>query len=119
MAAFSTPRGAMGMLFAVFVLLQAVVASQHHAHNHPAHRSVETMDAHLKETRAMLQERANNIAIQGAGNGQYPRLEIRELQKNADQWNMYLLALEKFQSKSKDDRMSWFQIAGTNYGFAW
>jgi tyrosinase len=116
MAAFSTPRGAMGLLFAIFFLFQVAVASQHHAHSHPAHRSSEAMDAHLQETRAILQERADNIAIRGAGdNGQYPRLEIRELQKKTDQWNLYLLALQRFQGKGKDDRMSWFQIAGMSY----
>jgi len=114
MAAFSTPRGALGMLFTIFVLLQAVVASQHHAH-HPVHRSPAAMEAHLQETRAILEERANNIAIRGAAdNAQHPRLEIRELQKKADQWNLYLLAMERFKAKPKNDRMSWYQIAGQN-----
>ncbi|KAF2685861.1 Di-copper centre-containing protein [Lentithecium fluviatile CBS 122367] len=115
MAAFSTPRGALGMLFAVFILLQAVVAFQHHAHSHPAHRSPQAMDAHLKETRALLEERANNVAIKGAAdNGQYPRLEIRELQKKADQWNLYLLAMERFKAKPRNDRMSYYQVAGVH-----
>jgi tyrosinase len=115
MAAFSTPRGALGMLFTLFVLLQAVVATQHHAH-HPAHRSPAARDAHIQETRAILKERADNIAIQGAtDNGQYPRLEIRELQKNEEQWNLYLLAMESFKAKPMTDPMSWYQIAGKNY----
>ena len=112
MAAFSSPRGALGMLFTLFVLLQAVVASKHHVH-HPAHRSPEAMEAHLQETRAILESRANNVAIKGpSDNAQYPRLEIRDLQKKADQWNLYLLAMERFKAKPKNDRMSWYQLAG-------
>ncbi|KAI0505261.1 hypothetical protein F5B22DRAFT_640025 [Xylaria bambusicola] len=41
-----------------------------------------------------------------------PRLEIRELQKNHDQWNLYLLALSWMQYTSQDSPFSWYQIAG-------
>lgn len=46
------------------------------------------------------------------GGGLAPRLEIRELQKNADQWNLYLLALLRFQEVDQDDQFSYYQIAG-------
>ncbi|PVI07012.1 Di-copper centre-containing protein, partial [Periconia macrospinosa] len=42
----------------------------------------------------------------------YPRLEIRELQKNEDQFNLYLLALESFMAKPKTDPQSYYQISG-------
>ncbi|KAI1300345.1 hypothetical protein F5Y03DRAFT_386082 [Xylaria venustula] len=41
-----------------------------------------------------------------------PRLEIRELEKNDDQWNLYLLALSWMQYTSQDSPFSWYQIAG-------
>ncbi|KAI0974399.1 Di-copper centre-containing protein [Xylaria arbuscula] len=41
-----------------------------------------------------------------------PRLEIRDLQKNDDQWNLYLLALSWMQYTSQDSPFSWYQIAG-------
>ncbi|KAF2115499.1 hypothetical protein BDV96DRAFT_646497 [Lophiotrema nucula] len=41
-----------------------------------------------------------------------PRLEIRQLEKNPDQWNVYLLALRKFQNMSQSDKRSYYQIAG-------
>ncbi|KAI3343114.1 hypothetical protein F4824DRAFT_485829 [Ustulina deusta] len=41
-----------------------------------------------------------------------PRLEIRDLQKNHDQWNLYLLALSWMQYTSQDSPFSWYQIAG-------
>lgn len=44
-----------------------------------------------------------------------PRLEIRDLQQNADQWNMYLLGLQRFQAADQNDMLSWFQIAGEKY----
>lgn len=114
MVAFSKPRGLMGVLLTAFALLQATAAF-HHAgagHMHVA-RSVESMEAHLQETRSLLAARAGNIAITGAADGgQYPRLEIRDLQKNSDQWNLFLLAIEHFQAKDKNDPLSWYQIAG-------
>ncbi|PSN64506.1 Di-copper centre-containing protein [Corynespora cassiicola Philippines] len=44
----------------------------------------------------------------------HPRLEIRELQKNADQWNIYLLGLQRFQSMSQSEMLSYYQIAGVH-----
>ena len=40
------------------------------------------------------------------------RIEIRELQKNNVPWNLYLLALERFQSKDQSDMLSYYQISG-------
>lgn len=43
------------------------------------------------------------------------RLEIRDMIKNQpDQWNLYLLGLERFQSKAVAENMplSYYQIAG-------
>ena len=37
----------------------------------------------------------------------YPRLEIRELERNKDQLNIYLLALQRFQSKDQEDWLSY------------
>ncbi|GAW18090.1 hypothetical protein ANO14919_075610 [Xylariales sp. No.14919] len=41
-----------------------------------------------------------------------PRLEIRDLQKNHDQWNLYILALSWMQYTSQDSPFSFYQIAG-------
>ena len=42
-----------------------------------------------------------------------PRLEIRDLERyHPDQWNVFLLGLQRFQSVSQDDKLSYFQIAG-------
>ncbi|KAF1973430.1 Di-copper centre-containing protein [Bimuria novae-zelandiae CBS 107.79] len=112
MVAYSKPRSFASMLLAVFVLLQVTVAFSHNGHMHPAHRSPAAMDSHLEDTRSMLVERAGNVQVKGAPDGQFPRLEIRELKKNADQWNLFLLAMERFQNKPKNDPMSYYQIAG-------
>ncbi|KAH7118957.1 hypothetical protein B0J11DRAFT_552225 [Dendryphion nanum] len=42
----------------------------------------------------------------------YPRLEIRELEKNEDQWHLFLLGLRKFQDMDQNDKLSYYQIAG-------
>ncbi|OCK82998.1 Di-copper centre-containing protein [Lepidopterella palustris CBS 459.81] len=41
-----------------------------------------------------------------------PRLEIRQLEQNADQWNVYLLGLNRFQQMTQSDKLSYYQIAG-------
>lgn len=103
------------MLFALFVFLQATAAighGAHHSHSHAVHRST---DAHHEEARDVLETRASNIAITGVVGSNTvlsPRLEIRDLQKNADQWNLYLLGMERFKAKDKTDRMSYYQVVG-------
>ncbi|KAI7302472.1 Di-copper centre-containing protein [Hortaea werneckii] len=44
--------------------------------------------------------------------GVQPRLEIRELEKNADQWNIYLLGLARWQATDQRDKLSYYQVAG-------
>ncbi|KAK5684305.1 hypothetical protein LTS10_004172 [Elasticomyces elasticus] len=44
--------------------------------------------------------------------GVQPRLEIRQLEQNVDQWNIYLLGLAKFQATNQSDKLSYYQIAG-------
>ena len=58
-------------------------------------------------------KRASYLAITGlASSGTNPRLEIRQLQKNIPQWNLYLLALNQFKGMSQADKSSYYQIAG-------
>ncbi|KAL5439756.1 hypothetical protein PMIN06_009849 [Paraphaeosphaeria minitans] len=54
------------------------------------------------------------LGIAGLGDSTiYPRLEIRDLEKNhPDQWNVFLLGLQRFQAIDQDDKLSYFQIAG-------
>ncbi|KAI8635173.1 Di-copper centre-containing protein [Xylariaceae sp. FL1651] len=40
------------------------------------------------------------------------RLEIRDLEKDDDQWNLYILALSWMQYTPQDSPFSWYQIAG-------
>lgn len=40
------------------------------------------------------------------------RLEIRDLQKDDDQWNLYILALSWMQYTPQESPFSWYQIAG-------
>jgi tyrosinase len=50
------------------------------------------------------------------GSSLHPRLEIRELEKNADQWNIYLLGLRRLQSVDQGDKLSYYQVAGMSIG---
>lgn len=57
-------------------------------------------------------------AITGARDGVFPRLEVRELAKNADMWNLFLLALTDFQAIDQNQIDSYYQIAGI-HGMPW
>jgi hypothetical protein len=53
------------------------------------------------------------LGICGLGAGTiHPQLEIRELQRNKDQLNVYLLGLQRMQNMAQDDKLSYYQVAG-------
>ncbi|KAF2996411.1 hypothetical protein E8E13_002136 [Curvularia kusanoi] len=53
------------------------------------------------------------LGVRGQGlNNTAPRLEIRELQRNPDLFNLYLLGLQRWQNTSQEDKFSYFQVAG-------
>jgi tyrosinase len=46
-------------------------------------------------------------------NGSVPiRMEIREMQKNADLWNLYILGLDRLQSVDQRELLSYYQLSG-------
>lgn len=53
------------------------------------------------------------------GTSPQPRLEIRELQKNADQWNIYLLGMNRFMRTNESEKLSYYQIAGESLSGSW
>ncbi|KAF2182933.1 Di-copper centre-containing protein [Zopfia rhizophila CBS 207.26] len=57
-------------------------------------------------------------AITGATGGVHPRLEVRELEKTGEMWNLYLLAMRDFQAMDQNVIDSWYQIAGI-HGMPW
>ena len=52
--------------------------------------------------------------ITGAGNDMAPRLEVRQLQNNPTQWNLFLLALNGYRWMDQNDKLSYYQIAGVH-----
>ena len=46
------------------------------------------------------------------GTSPQPRLEIRQLQKNADQWNIFLLGMNRFMHTNESEKLSYYRIAG-------
>ena len=46
------------------------------------------------------------------GTGTQVRLEIRQLEKNADQWNIYLLGMNRFMRSNQSEKLSYYQVAG-------
>jgi tyrosinase len=50
------------------------------------------------------------VGVQGAG--VQPRLELRELEKDTETWNMFLQAFARFQAMDQSDKVSYFKVAG-------
>ncbi|KAF2815433.1 Di-copper centre-containing protein [Mytilinidion resinicola] len=98
------------MLVAFFFFLNAAVASHDHLHHKRDHVVAARLSA--IEEKADLLKRANYIATTGIKGTLSPRLEIRNLKKNADQWALYILGMAKFQAMSQSDPLSYYQIAG-------
>lgn len=44
--------------------------------------------------------------------GVQPRLEIRDVSANADMYNLFNLALMRFQAMDQQEKLSYFQISG-------
>lgn len=85
---------------ALFVLITVIVSI---AYGVPVQ---DQLDSHFDK-------RASYLAITGLqSSGTYPRLEIRQLQKNTAQWNLYLLALNRFKGMSQADKSSYYQVSG-------
>ena len=69
--------------------------------------------APVQEQDDALDKRASFYAITGLkSSGIHQRLEIRQLQKNTAQWNLYLLALNRFKGMSQSDKLSYYQVSG-------
>lgn len=58
------------------------------------------------------QTQGSHYAITGATGGVHPRLEIRELAKTREMWNIFLLALTEFEAMDQNKIDSYYQIAG-------
>jgi tyrosinase len=130
MANFSKPQSMITMLFGLFALLQLTVAAQHGSHHHAHRHADDVIKAQIDEAAQALAKRDIGpfVAISGVcgsrtvwwgdcdsnGRQSYPRLEIRQLRNNADQWNLYLLGMERFMAKSQSDKLSYYQIAGVH-----
>lgn len=46
------------------------------------------------------------------GTSPQPRLEIRQLENNADQWNIYLLGMARFMRTNESEKLSYYQVSG-------
>lgn len=68
------------------------------------------------EDHGILARQNSFIAITGIrDNGVQPRLEIRQLASNAVQWNLYLIAMQEFQTRVQNNPRSYYQISGKSF----
>lgn len=65
----------------------------------------------------LVERQAGNtfFAITGATGGVQPRLEIRDLAAKADQFNLFVLAMQRFQSKAQNGKLSYYQVSGKRH----
>lgn len=73
-----------------------------------------TKHEQLDQPNQQKRQSSTPFAITGLGSksGTALRLEIRELRKNNAQWNLFLLALNKFYAKDQTSLTSYYQISG-------
>ncbi|EMC95731.1 hypothetical protein BAUCODRAFT_109268 [Baudoinia panamericana UAMH 10762] len=77
------------------------------------HHRIEDLPAPSEQLLRSRQSQGSFEVVTGIQEyGQQPRLEIRQLQQNADLWNVYLLGLARFQATDQADKLSYYQIAG-------
>lgn len=75
-------------------------------------------------TKALKAKRQSQGTIVTSGmplneDGSVPvRLEIRDLQQDADRWSLYILALDLMQYTDQTDPTSWFGITSMLHGLA-
>ncbi|KAF2179278.1 Di-copper centre-containing protein [Zopfia rhizophila CBS 207.26] len=50
------------------------------------------------------------VGVQGTGI--HPRLELRQLERDVETWNLFIQALARFQDMDQKDKLSYFQFAG-------
>lgn len=109
MAAITLSR-ALQLLFAVGLLCSSAHSKIVHAHRR--RHAVTNLHTHLRRQN-ISPDIYPVLGIRGQGvNTTAPRLEIRELQRNLDLFNVYLLGLQRWQNTSQDDKFSYFQVAG-------
>jgi tyrosinase len=131
MANFSKPQSVTTMLFAFLAFLQFTAAIQHGTHHqHARHSADDIVAAQLDDITGELSRRqqqpgftaitgvcegeTDNAGVCSSGRTSAPRLEIRDLQQNEDQWNLYLLGMERFKAKDKNDKLSYYAVVGVH-----
>lgn len=73
---------------------------------------VETLDRRVAEN-VLDKRQTAPFAVSGvSGSGVQPRLEIRQLMENTNQFNIFVLAIQAMQQDNQDDFLSYFSIAG-------
>lgn len=101
-------------LLAVFAFLHLVAAAAVPLLNHQIEelprREVDAV--HPLNRRQNTNSSGFTIVTGIQGTSPQPRLEIRQLEKNADQWNLYLLGMRRFMSTNETEKLSYYQIAG-------
>lgn len=73
--------------------------------------------APVYEDSALRRRQSGNgtFVVTGIQNaGVQPRLEIRELEQDADAWNLYLLGMRRFQATDQTDKFSYYRLCGTH-----
>jgi hypothetical protein len=81
---------------------------------------VEELASHPENAENLLNRRQSSVnassgftVITGIqGTGTQPRLEIRQLEKNPDQWNIFLLGMARFMRSNQSEKLSYYQVAG-------
>ena len=95
------------MLFVLLLCVFRGIAGQYYAYNYGF-----DVEKHIKRQAQPQQLVLRGISV--SDSGELPiRQEIRDLQKNDNQWTLYLLGLSMMQFTNQSDPTSWYGITGS------
>jgi tyrosinase len=83
------------------------------SHRHPIVEAI--TNTHRRQANASSFTAITGVGGIGSDVPIHPRLEIRELERRPDEFNIFLLGLQRWMNVSQDLKESYFQIAGRKF----
>jgi hypothetical protein len=112
--AFRMLRGTVGLLVLLTLSFWCLSANSSDTGNNYRRSFVEEVPI-ARRTEMNATPLVTVLGIRGSRSDTiHPRLEIRELERRSDEFNVFLLGLQRFQSVSQDNMLSYFQVAGND-----
>lgn len=104
------------LAFVIFLHLVSAAAVlpllQHQIEELTRHETPDDSEQLLNRRQTTTNSSGYTVVTGITGTSPQPRLEIRQLEKNADQWNIYLLGMARFMRTNESEKLSYYQVSG-------